>query len=361
MDRRSFNKLLGGGLVVAAAAPFAPRGLAAAEPIKAGFVYLGPVGDFGWTYQHDLARKEAEDHFAGAVKTVYVENVPEGPDSEHVIADLAAKDCKIIFTTSFGYMNYTLSVAKKYPAVKFEHCTGYKRAANVSTYNIRFYEGRYVQGVIAGKLSKSGVAGYVGSIAVPEVVQGMNAFMLGMQSVNPKARLKFILINSWYDPGKEGDAAKALIDQGCDIITQHTDSPTPLQVAESRGILAFGEATDMAKFAPKSELSANVNVWGPYYTKRIQAVIDGSWKSEDVWGGFAAGMLRMSPFANMPDDVKALARQTVDDITSGKNKIFVGPLVDQSGATKLPAGQPMDDGTLASLQWLVEGIEGKLS
>jgi len=244
--------------------------------------------------------------------------------------------------------------------VMFEHCTGYKRAANVSTYNIRFYEGRFVQGVIAGKLSKSGVAGYVGSIAVPEVVQGMNAFMLGMQSVNPKARLKFILINSWYDPGKEGDAAKALIDQGCDIITQHTDSPTPLQVAESRGILAFGEATDMAKFAPHTELTANVNVWGPYYTKRIQAVIDGAWKSEDVWGGFAAGMLKMSPFANMPDDVKALAQQTVDDITSGKNKIFVGPLVDQSGAAKLPAGQVMDDGTLAGLQWLVQGIEGKL-
>ena len=221
-------------------------------------------------------------------------------------------------------------------------------------------KGRFVQGVIAGKLSKSGVAGYVGSIAVPEVVQGMNAFMLGMQSVNPKAKLKFILINSWYDPGKEGDAAKALIDQGCDIITQHTDSPTPLQVAESRGVLAFGEATDMAKFAPKTELSANVNVWGPYYIKRIQDVIDGTWKSQDVWGGFSAGMLKMSPFSNMPDDVKALAQQTVDDISSGKQKIFVGPLVDQTGATKLPAGTVMDDGTLAGLQWLVQGIEGKL-
>ena len=302
------------------------------------------MGDFGWTYQHDVARKEVEEHFAGAVKTAYVESVPEGPDSEHVISDLAAKGNKLIFTTSFGYMNYTLNAAKKFPAVKFEHCTGYKRAANVSTYNIRFYEGRFVQGVIAGKLTKTGVAGYVGSIAVPEVVQGMNAFLLGMRSVNPKARLKFILINSWYDPGKEGDAAKALIDQGCDIITQHTDSPTPLQVAESRGILAFGEATDMAKFAPKSELSANVNVWGPYYIKRVQAVLDGTWTSSDVWGGFSAGMLKMSPFANMPDDVKALAQQTVDEITSGKQKIFVGPLVDQSGATKLPAGQVMDDG-----------------
>ena len=360
MDRRTFNKILGSGLA-AAATPLALSGVRAAEPLKVAFVYLDPVGDFGWTHQHDIARKEAEDHFAGAVKTAYVESVPEGPDSEHVISDLAAKGAKLIFATSFGYMNYTLRAAKKFPAVKFEHCTGYKRAANVSTYNIRFYEGRFVQGVIAGKLTKTGVAGYVGSIAVPEVVQGMNAFLLGMRSVNPKARLKFILVNSWYDPGKEGDAAKALIDQGCDVIAQHTDSPAPLQVAESRGALAFGEATDMAKFAPKSELSASVNVWGPYYIKRVQAVLDGSWTSGDVWGGFSAGMLKMSPFANMLDDVKVLAQQTVDEIASGKQKIFVGPLVDQTGATKLPAGQAMDDATLAGLQWLVEGVEGKLS
>jgi basic membrane protein A and related proteins len=360
MDRRTFNKMLGTGLV-AAATPLALGRARAAEPLKVGFIYVGPVGDFGWSYQHDVARKELEEHYNGAVKTTFVESVPEGPDSEHVLSDLAAKGNKLIFATSFGYMNYTLNAAKKFPAVKFEHCTGYKRAPNVATYNIRFYEGRFVQGVIAGKLSKTGVAGYVGSVSVPEVVMGMNAFLLGMRSINPAAKLKFILINSWYDPGKEGDAAKALIDQGCDIITQHTDSPTPLQVAESRGIKAFGEATDMAKFAPNAELSANVNVWGPYYIKRAQAMIDGTWKSEDIWGGFSSGMLKMSPFTNMPDDVKALAQQTVDDISSGKQKIFVGPLVDQSGATKLPAGQVMDDGTLAGLQWLVQGIEGKLS
>ena len=243
----------------------------------------------------------------------------------------------------------------------FEHCTGYKRAANVSTYDIRFYQGRYVQGVIAGKLCKSGVAGYIGSVPVPEVVQGMNAFLLGMRSVNPKGILKFIMINSWYDPGKEGDAAKALIDQGCDIITQHTDSPSPLQVAQSRGVKAFGEATDMATFAPTSELSANVNNWGPYYIQRVQEVMAGTWKSTDVWGGFDSGMLQMSPFTNMPDDVKALATKTVADITSGKNKIFVGPLTDQSGKLQLPAGKTMDDGQLSSLQWLVEGIQGKLS
>jgi basic membrane protein A and related proteins len=277
------------------------------------------------------------------------------------MADLAAKGNKLIFATSFGYMNYTVQVAKDFPNAMFEHCTGYKRAANISTYNIRFYQGRYVQGVIAGKLTKTNTAGYVGSIPVPEVVQGMNAFLLGMRSVNPKGTLKFILINSWYDPGKEGDAAKALIDQGCDIITQHTDSPSPLQVSESRGVKAFGEATDMAKFAPNTELSANINEWGPYYIKRIQDVLDGTWKSSDVWGGFDSGMLRMSPFTNMPDDVKALAEQTVADITSGKQKIFVGPLTDQSGKVQVPAGQGMDDGALSSLQWLVEGIQGKLT
>jgi len=359
MDRRLFNRMLGTGLV-AASSPLALNVARAADPLKVGFVYLGPVGDFGWTYQHDVGRKEAQDHFGDKVKTIFVENVPEGPDSEHVITDLANKGCGLIFTSSFGYMNYTLKVAEKFPKVFFEHCTGYKRAKNVATYNIRFYEGRYVQGVIAGKLTKSNVVGYVGSIAVPEVVQGMNAFLLGMRSVNPKARLKFILINSWYDPGKEGDAAKALIDQGCDIITQHTDSPTPLQIAESRGIKAFGEATDMAKFAPTAELSANINVWGPYYTKRIQDVLDGKWASTDTWEGFKGNMLKMSPFSNMPDDVKALAQQTVDDITSGKQKIWVGPLVDQAGTTKLETGKVMDDGMLSGLQWLVDGVDGKL-
>jgi len=360
MDRRTFNKLLGSGLAVAAA-PALARPALAAEPMKVGFVYLGPVGDFGWTYQHDIGRKAVDAKFGDKVKTTYVENVPESPDSEHVIADLAAKGNKLIFTTSFGYMNYTLQAAKAYPKVMFEHCTGYKRAVNVSTYNIRFYQGRYVQGVIAGKLSQKGVAGYIGSIPVPEVVQGMNAFLLGMRSVNPNGILKFIMINSWYDPGKEGDAAKALIDQGCDIITQHTDSPSPLQVAQSRGVKAFGEATDMSQFAPTSELSANINNWGPYYIQRVQEVMDGKWKSTDVWGGFDAKMLEMAPFTNMPDDVKALATQTVADITTGKNKIFVGPLKDQSGKLQLPAGETMDDGKLSSLQWLVEGVQGKLT
>jgi simple sugar transport system substrate-binding protein len=364
MQRRQFNRLLGAGAVLSALPsgfPSVIRPARAADPLKVGFIYLGPVGDFGWTYQHDIARKAAVEHFGDKIATTYVENVAEGPDSEKVLNDLANSGHKLIFATSFGYMNYVLNSAKRHPAVFYEHATGYKRAANVSTYNIRFYQARYVQGVIAGKLSKAGLAGYVASVPVPEVVQGMNAFLLGMQSINPKARLKFIMINSWYDPPKEGDAAKALIDQGCDVITQHTDSPAPLQAAASRGIKAFGQSTDMSKFAPTTELTASTDVWAPYYIKRVGDVLAGTWKSTDTWGGFDSGMLAMSPFTNMPPEVADLATQTVADIKSGKNPIFVGPLKDQSGAVKVPAGHTMDDGELSGMQWLVYGIDGKLS
>ena len=360
MLRRQFTRLVASGVALSAA-PAIVRPAQAAAPLKVGFIYLGPVGDFGWTYQNDVARKAAVEHYGDRIATSFVENVPEGPDSEKVLNDLASSGHRLIFATSFGYMNYAVRAAKRHPKVFFEHATGYKRASNLATYNIRFYQARYVQGVIAGKLSRAGLAGYVGSVPVPEVVQGLNAFTLGMQSVNPKARLKFIMINSWYDPPKEGEAAKALIDQGCDIITQHTDSPAPLQAAAGRGIKGFGQSTDMSKFAPGTELTASTDIWGPYYIKRIGEVMDGSWKSTDTWGGFAAGMLGMSPFQNMPEDVAALARQTVADVTSGKTNIFVGPLTDQSGAMKVASGAAMDDGALNGMQWLVQGIDGKLT
>jgi basic membrane protein A len=365
MLRRQFTRLAGTGAVASALpaliTPALIKPARAADPLKVGFIYVGPVGDFGWTYQHDIARKAAVEHFGDKIKTTVVENVPEGPDSEKVLNDLAKQGTKLTFATSFGYMNYVLNSARRHPNVFYEHATGYKRAANVSDYNIRFYQGRYVQGVIAGKLSNAGLAGYVGSVPVPEVVQGINAFMLGMQSVNPKARMKFVLINAWNDPPKEGDAAEALIDQGCDIITQHTDSPAPLQAAASRGVKGFGQSTDMAKFAPGTQLSTSTDMWGPYYIKRIQDVLSGTWKSTDTWGGFDSFMLAMSPFTNMPPDVAALATATVADISSGKNKIFVGPIKDQSGAIKIRAGTAMDDGALAGMQWLVEGVEGKLT
>jgi basic membrane protein A and related proteins len=360
MLRRHFTHLVG-ATAFASALPAAIRPARAADPLKVGFIYIGPIGDFGWSYQHDVARKAAAEHFGDAIKTTYVENVAEGPDSEKVLNDLANQGHKLIFATSFGFMNYVLNSARKHPTVFYEHATGYKHAANVSDYNIRFYQGRYVQGVIAGKLSKAGLAGYVGSVPVPEVVQGINAFMLGMQSVNPKARMKFVLINSWYDPPKEGDAAKALMDQGCDIITQHTDSPAPLQAAAARGIKAFGQSTDMARFANGTQLTASTDVWTPYYIRRIQDVLSGTWKTTDTWGGFDSGMLVMSPFTNMPEDVATLATSTVADIAAGKNKVFVGPIKDQTGAVKIPAGTTMDDGALAGMQWLVQGVDGKLT
>ena len=356
------------GLVTLAAGSAAALGMPgligraqAADPIKVGFVYLGPVGDFGWTYQHDQSRLAAAKHFGDKIKMSFVENVPESADSERVMNDLANGGHKLIFTTSFGYMNYTINAAKRHPNTWFEHATGYKRAANVSTYNIRFYQARYVQGVIAGMMSAAGLAGYVGSLPVPEVVQGLNAFMLGMRSINPKARLKFVMINSWYDPPKEGDAAKALMDQGCDIITQHTDSPAPLQAASGRGLKAFGQSTDMIKFAPNNQLTASTDDWDPYVIRRIQAALDQTWTSTDVWGGFDSGMLQLAPFTNMPANVKAAAERTEASIKSGKFKVFEGPLKDQAGTEKLGAGKVMDDGALAGMQWLVEGIEGKLT
>ena len=237
MERRTFNKLLGAGLIAGAAPTIIGRAKAA-DPLGIGYIYVGPVEDFGWTHAHDVGRKAVEAELGDQVKTTFVESVKEGPDAERVIAELASKGNKLIFTTSFGYMNPTLKVAKRFPDVKFEHATGYKRDANVSTYNIRFYEGRYVQGVIAGHLSKSGIVGYIGSVPIPEVVMGMNAFILGMRTINPKARMKIVWVNAWYDPGKEGDSAKALIDQGADMIAQHTDSGAPLQVCQQRGVSA---------------------------------------------------------------------------------------------------------------------------
>jgi simple sugar transport system substrate-binding protein len=359
MDRRTFNKLLGAG-VLAGSAPAIIGRAAAAEPVKAAWIYVGPVGDYGYSYQHDQGRKLVEEKLGNKVKTTFVENVPEGADTERVLVELANKGNNIIFATSFGFMNPTVAAAKRFPNVKFEHATGYKRAKNLATYNIRFYEGRYVQGVIAGHLSKSGIIGYVGAVPIPEVIMGVNAFLLGARSVNPKIRSKFILINTWYDPGKEGDAAKAMIDQGADIITQHTDSPAAMQAAANRGVKAFGQATDMIKFAPKDQLTASIDNWGPYYVQRVQEVIDGTWKSTDVWGGFKAGMLEMAPFRNMPDDVAKAAQATVDGIASGKILPFKGPLKDQSGKVRVPAGKDMPDSEIASMNWLVEGVEGKL-
>src|SRR5450755_4402658 len=251
-----------------------------ADKLKVGFIYLGPVGDFGWTYQHEVGRQGLVKDLGDKIETTYLENVSEGPDAERSIEQLARSGHKLIFTTSFGYMDPTLKVAKKYPKVDFEHATGYKRDKNMSTYSGRFYEGRYIQGQIAAKMSKSGVLGYIGSFPIPEVVSGINATMLGAQTVNPNIKVKIIWVNSWFDPGKEADAAKALLDQGANILMQHTDSPAPMQVASERGKLAFGQDSEMLNFGMTSQLTSIMDNWGPYYTKQTKAALDGKWKAE---------------------------------------------------------------------------------
>jgi basic membrane protein A and related proteins len=358
-SRRAFTKLLG-ATAASTALLGRPHILRAADPFKAGFVYVGPIGDAGWTHQHDIGRRAVEEALGDKVKTTYVESVKEGPDSERVIRELAASGHGIVFTTSFGFMNPTIKVAKDFPDVKFEHATGYQRTDNVATYNIRFYEGRYIQGVIAARLSKSGIVGYIGSIPIPEVVMGMNSFMQGMRSVRPDGKIKIVWINGWYDPGKEADAAKAMIDQGADMIAQHTDSAAPLQVAQERGVQGFGQASDMIQFAPKAQLTSSIDFWNPYYVERVKAAMDGSWKSGDVWGGLSAGMLVMAPYLNMPDDVKAAAQAAEDGIKSGQITIFKGPIKDQDGNLKVQDGQALSDGDITGMNWLAEGIEGKL-
>src|ERR1043166_1389948 len=251
----------------------------AQDKLKIGFIYVGPVGDMGYSYQHDVGRKAIEEQFKGKVETSYLENVSEGPDAERSIEQLVRTGHKLIFTTSFGFMDATAKVAKKYPNVMFEHATGYKRDKNLATYSGRFYEGRYIMGQIAAKMSKSGVIGYIGSFPIPEVVSGINAMMLGVQSVRPDMKPKIIWVNTWYDPGKEADAAKALADQGADIIAQHTDSPAAMQMAESRGIYAFGQDSDMSKFGPRAQLTAIINNWTPYYAERVKLALDGKWTS----------------------------------------------------------------------------------
>tara|TARA_B100000085_G_scaffold251158_1_gene247981 strand:+ start:1770 stop:2786 length:1017 start_codon:yes stop_codon:yes gene_type:complete len=306
-----------------------------ADKIQVGFVYVGPVGDHGWTYMHDQGRIMAEEHFGDDITTTYVESVKYGPDAERVMTQMAMNGVDIIFATSFGYMEQMLNVAKKFPNVKFEHATGYKTADNMSVYSSKFYEGRYVQGVIAGHMSKEGKAGYIASFPIPEVIRGINAFYLGATSVNPDFDIDVVWVNTWYDPAKEADAAKALINQGADIITQHTDSTAPLSVAEELGIKGFGQASDMISFAPNTQLTSIIDQWGPYYIKRIQAALDGTWESSDTWGGMDTGMVEMAPMTNMPKDVADIAIKITKQINDGEldpfgGKFTVGELLGMS-------------------------------
>ncbi|MGX5803651.1 BMP family ABC transporter substrate-binding protein [Bradyrhizobium sp. Arg314] len=331
----------------------------AADKLKACWVYTGPIGDFGYSYQHDQGRLEVEKALGDKVETAYLENVSEGPDADRAFERLAREKCKIIFGTSFGFMDAEVKVAKKFPKVMFEHATGFKTGDNLGIYNARFYEGRYVLGQIAAKESKKGLAGYIVSFPIPEVVMGINSFILGAQSINPDFKVKIVWVNSWFDPGKEADAAKALFDQGADIIVQHTDSTAALQVAEERKLHGFGQSSDMIKFAPNAQLTSLTDEWGPYYISRVQAALDGTWKPDNVWLGIKDGAVKLAPYTNMPDDVKAMAQATEKKIAGGWNP-FTGPVSKQDGSAWLKDGEVADDGTLLGMNFYVKGIDDKL-
>jgi basic membrane protein A and related proteins len=336
-------------------------GANAQEKLKIGFIYVGPIGDMGWSYQHEIGRRAIEEAYKGRIDTSYLENVNEGPDAERSIEQLVRTGHKLIYTTSFGFMDATAKVAKKYPNVMFEHATGYKRDKNLATYSGRFYEGRYILGQIAAKMSKTGTIGYIGSFPIPEVVSGINAMMLGAQSVRPDMKVKIIWVNTWYDPGKEAAAGRALADQGADILTQHTDSAAAMQFAEQRGILAFGQDSDMIKFGPKAQLTAIINNWTPYYVDRVKLALDGKWATGDVWGGLNTKIVQMAAYTNMPDDVKKLATETEAAITAGRLHPFKCPVLAQDGkAVECKGGAHLSDEQILGMNFYIKGIDDKL-
>ncbi|OYU30419.1 MAG: BMP family ABC transporter substrate-binding protein [Comamonadaceae bacterium PBBC2] len=333
-----------------------------AEPIKAGFVYVSPITEAGWTRQHDEGRKAVEKALGDQVKTSFVADVPEGADAERVIRDLAQQGHQIIFTPSFGYMEPTLKVAKDFPNVKFESVTGFKTAANVAASNARYYEGRYLAGIAAGRMTKSNVAGYVAGFPIPEVLQGINAFTLGMRSVNPKAIVKVVWLNAWFDPPKEREAAMALFNQDVDVIAFHTGSTAVMAAAQERGKMAVAYHSDMRKTGPDAQIVAVTHQWGDYYTARVKAAMNGSWTSGSVWGGVKEGMIRVGDFGSkvpkkVQDEILAKQKQ----VGAGKLLPFAGPITDNEGREVVPAGQSLNDGQILGMNYLVQGVQGKIS
>ena len=331
----------------------------AADPVKVGFVYVGPIGDHGWTYRHDIGRQQVEEAFGDKVETSYVESVKYGPDAERTIR-MMAKTHDIIFATSFGYMEPMLKVAKEFPNVYFEHATGYKQADNMASYGLRLYQARHVQGIIAGMMTKTNKICYVAAYPIPEVIREINTYYLGAKKMNPDVDIDIVWANTWYNPSKEADAANVMMAEGCDMIAQHTDSPAPLQAAESQGKLGFGQASDQIKFAPKAQLTATIDNWGPYYVQKVGQVIDGNWTTGDYFGHMNDGSVQMAPFTNMPENVKMKAAEIKQAISDGKYFAFTGPIKDNTGKLQLKDGEVADDAHLNSMMYYVEGIDAKV-
>ena len=348
-------KLLAATLVAAtlgvSASADAPK-----DKAKVGFIYVGPTGDHGWTYRHDIGRQQVEEAYGDRVETTFVESVPEGADAERVLTQMALQGADIIFATSFGYMDPVINVAKKFPNVKFEHATGYKQSENAANYGLKLYQARHVQGIIAGMMTKTNTICYIASFPIPEVMREINTFYLGAKKKNPDVELKITWVYTWYDPGKEKDAAVAMIQQGCDIVAQHTDSPAPLQAAEEAGVLGFGQASDQMKFAPNAQLTATIDNWGPYYIKKVGQVLDGTWETGDYFGHMNEGAVQMAPFANMPADVQAEAQRVKDAISAGELFGFTGPINKQDGTVFLKEGEVATRQQLDTMMFYVEGI-----
>lgn len=330
------------------------------EPLKVAVLHVAPVTDAGWVQQHEQGRRAVEAAFGGKVKTTYVENVPEGPDAERVIRDLARQGHQLIFTPSFGYMEPTMRVAADFPEVKFESITGYKTAPNVSVANARYYEGRYLAGVAAGRMTRTHVAGYVAGFPIPEVLQGINAFTRGMRSVNPRAQVKVVWLNAWFDPAREREAAMTLVNQDADVLAFHTASTAVMAAAQERGKLAIAYHSDMRFAAPDAQLLAVTHHWGDYYTRRAREALAGTWRPGNVWGGIREGMVAVGQFGpKVPKAVQdeVLARER--DIAAGRLHPFSGPVVDNTGRTIVPAGQVMQDPQILAMDFLVAGVQGR--
>jgi basic membrane protein A and related proteins len=343
-------------------APAAAAAAPAAEgPLKIAFAYVGPVGDAGWTYAHDRGRKAVEAEFGAKVSTSFVENVPEAADAERVMRDLVDQGNKLIFGTTFGYMEPMLKVAADAKSVKFEHATGYKTADNLRTYDSRTYEGAYLAGIVAGSMTKTHTLGVVASIPIPEVIRNINSFTLGAQSMNPKVKTKVVWVNKWFDPSKEGEAAQALLNQEADVLMQNTDSSAVLQTAEKAGKMAFGWDSDMSKFGPNAHLASAIIDWAPYYKKAVKEALDGSWKTEQTWWGVKEGAIDLVSLSDkIPAATKAKVEQVKQGLKDGSFSIWKGSIVDQAGKELIKAGEVAEPKFLLGINFYVKGVEGKV-
>ena len=353
--------LIGCGKKPEAAAPAPAASAPKAEPLKIAFAYVGPVGDGGWTFAHDNARKAIEKEFGGKVVTSYVENVPESADAERVIRDMASQGNKLIFGTTFGYMETMLKLAPEFKDVKFEHATGYKTADNMRTYDSRTYEGAYMAGLIAGKMSKTGTLGVVASVPIPEVIRNINSFTLGAQTSNPKIKTKVVWVNEWFNPPKETEAATSLINGGADVLFQNTDSPAVLKTAQDKGKRAFGWDSDMTAYGPKAHLASAIINWTPYYLKATKDALEGTWTTGGVWWGVKEGAIDIVSIAeDVPAETKAKVDEVKAGLKAGTFSIWKGPLVDNTGKTLLKEGEVADDKFLSGVMFYVKGVEGKV-